>query len=63
MKTLSSIFFSVAMIFFFVSLVFFEIGTRKLRKAGNPKVYDKRGIRFLVLSIILAGVSLLFAFI
>ncbi|OAA30892.1 hypothetical protein AT15_09420 [Kosmotoga arenicorallina S304] len=63
MKTLSSIFFSAAIVFFFVSLVFFEIGTRKLRKAGNPKLYDKRGIRFLLLSIILAGVSLVLAFI
>ncbi|AKI97860.1 hypothetical protein [Kosmotoga pacifica] len=63
MKMLSSIFFSAAIVFFFVSLVFFEIGTRKVRKSDDPKTYDKKGVLFLVISIILAGVSLIFAFI
>ena len=63
MSVISSALFIVAIVFFIVSIVTFEIGTQKVKEKKAHKKYDKIGFRLLYISILFAGISVLFAII
>ncbi|MBB6062062.1 putative membrane protein [Thermosipho japonicus] len=64
MKLLSNLFFVGATIVFLISIIFFEIGLRAMRRENEKKTKESNrlGIRFLILSGILFGLSGLTAF-